>query len=89
MAIRVLMFDPLNKDDVAKFEQDLDFYLQDGWGVLTTIAGNRPGVNWGVSSPAVSKVRAPEYRDYVVFVLQNVASSQSDMQPSEVAKRSQ
>jgi hypothetical protein len=89
MAIRVLTFDPLNRSDVEKFEQDLDFYLNDGWDVLTTIAGNRSGVAWGGASARISKVKSPEYKDYVVFVLRNVGSTQDEMEPAEVVKRTQ
>jgi hypothetical protein len=89
MAIRVLTFDPLSRSDVEQFEQDLDFYLSDGWEVLTTVAGNRPGVAWGSTSARLSKVKSPEHKDYVVFVLRNAASSQEQMEPLEVAKRSQ
>lgn len=89
MAIRVLTFDPLNEPDVVNFEKNLDFYLQDGWHVLTTISGNRPGVNWGQTSPIFSKIRTPQFRDYVVFVLQNSEIMQSEIEPLEIAKRSQ
>lgn len=89
MAIRVLTFDPLNPSQVQKLEEDLDFYLNDGWEVLTTVAGNRPGVAWGDTSSRFSKVRSPEHMDYVVFVLRNTGLSQNEMQQSEVVKRSQ
>ena len=89
MAIRVLTFDPLNANDVTQFERDLDTYLREDWEVLTTISGNRAGVAWGKVSPFLSKVRSPEYKDYVVFVLRHVTKPQAEMPTASVAERPQ
>ena len=69
MSIRVLSFDPLQPTEVDQFEQDLDFYLGDGWDVLTTVSGNRSGVMQSASAFRSGKTHSPQFRDYVVFVL--------------------
>lgn len=77
MAIRVLTFDPLDTTDVERFEHELDFYLGDGWEVLSTVAGNRAGVTLNTEQLRSSMLHSPEYRDYVVFVLRKTDSERN------------
>lgn len=89
MAIRVLSFDPTKQVEIEQFEKDLDFYLSDGWEVLTTMAGNRPGVDGNLRSFRSDKHMAPSYKDYIVFVLRHTGATQAEMENTEVARRSQ
>lgn len=89
MAIRVLVFDPMQPVSIEKFEQDLDFYLSDGWHILNSVAGNRTGVAEGVPTIQLSSVVSPEFKDYVVFVLRHPTLSQETMDDPQVWKHSQ
>ena len=71
MAVCVLVFDPMKTSSIEKFEQDLDSYLSSGWEILSTVAGNRPGIADDVRSVRSAKVLSPDHKDYVVFVLRN------------------
>lgn len=79
MAICVLVFDPMKTSSIQKFEQDLDFYLSNGWEVLNAVAGNRPGVAEGVRTVRSSRIISPEQKDYVVYVLRNPKIEQGTM----------
>jgi hypothetical protein len=79
MAICVLVFDPMKKSSIQKFEQDLDSHLSNGWEVLNAVAGNRPGVAEGVRTVRSSRIISPEQKDYVVYVLRNAKMEQETM----------
>jgi hypothetical protein len=71
MAVCVLVFDPMNRSSIQKFETELETYLRDGWEILKALAGNRPGVAEGVRTFRSSRNVSPEHKDYVVFVLRH------------------
>ncbi len=76
MAVHILSFDPLQTVDVERFEHDLDTYLTDGWDIISTIAGNRPGIDENMRAFR-SNLTAPNYKDYVVFVLRKIDRPQA------------
>lgn len=71
MSVHVLSFDPLQTTEVTRFEHDLDTYLSDGWDIISTIAGNRQGIDENMRAFR-SNLTAPNYKDYVVFVLRKI-----------------
>ncbi|MBK9745690.1 MAG: hypothetical protein IPO91_02820 [Chloroflexi bacterium] len=78
MAVRVLVFDPMNISSIEEFEQQLDTYLAEGWEILQALSGNRAGVAEGVRTfRNSSRVSSPEHKDYVVFVLRNAVMDQA------------
>ena len=72
MAIHILSFDPLQNTDVERFEHDLDTYLTDGWEIISTLAGNRPGIDEQMRSFR-SNLMSPNFKDYVLFVLRKIS----------------
>ena len=78
MATKIVVFDPLSEDEVHATEVELDALFNSGWGILTTLSGNRTGtvVSESHSSPISSAPVMPTFKDYVVIILYKSSTDQ-------------
>lgn len=70
MATRILVFDPLNKDEIAATETELDQLLHEGFEIIGTVGGNSPAVT---SARTLSPTKTSDATNYVVLILAHKA----------------
>ena len=66
MATRILVFDPLNEDEISATEKALEKLLLDGFTLIGTVGGNSAAVT---SGRTLSPTSVSEATSYVVLIL--------------------
>jgi hypothetical protein len=66
MATRILVFDPLNEDEISATENVLEQLLRDGFELIGTVGGNSAAVT---SGRTLSPTSVSEAISYVVLIL--------------------
>jgi hypothetical protein len=71
MPTKIIVFDPLSEDELQTTEVELDTLFNSGWGIVTTVSGNRTGtvISESYSAPLSSAPIMPTFKDYVVIIL--------------------
>ena len=66
MATRILVFDPLNKDEIASTEMELEKLLLDGFELIGSVGGNSSAIT---SERTLSPTTTANASNYVVLIL--------------------